>query len=87
MTKRAAIDLIDPPVGRADAMGEPCWPRAAHGRGLSLASPPAPATKRLSIDVPAELHTRIKVICARRGTKIADEVRALLEKEFRHLSW
>ena len=38
--------------------------------------------KRLTIDVPASLHTRIKVDCARRGVKIADEVRTLLERHF-----
>ena len=40
------------------------------------------AMKRLTIDVPASLHTRIKVQCAERGVKIADEVRALLEQHF-----
>ncbi len=38
--------------------------------------------KRLTIDVPASLHRRIKVQCAARDTKIADEVRALLEAHF-----
>jgi hypothetical protein len=45
------------------------WPR---GRSV----------KRLSIDIPADLHRRIKVSCAGRGTKIADEIRALLEQNF-----
>ena len=81
MTKRGAIDLIDPPEGRAEALPRLPWSRA--GGGGRPSGPQPQATKRLSIDIPAELHTRIKVICARRGTKIADEVRALLEKEFR----
>ena len=38
--------------------------------------------KRLTIDVPASLHRRIKIQCAARETKIADEVRALLEAHF-----
>ncbi len=38
--------------------------------------------KRLTIDVPASLHRRIKVQCAARDSNIADEVRALLEKHF-----
>lgn len=38
--------------------------------------------KRLTIDVPAELHRAIKVQCASRGTKIADEVRALLMQKY-----
>lgn len=47
----------------------------------------APATeqvamKRFTIDVPLDLHSRVKMACARRGKKMADEVRRLLEVEF-----
>lgn len=42
----------------------------------------AEAMKRLTIDVPASLHARIKSQCALRGAKMADEVRELLEKHF-----
>lgn len=38
--------------------------------------------KRLTIDIPPALHTRIKVECAQRQKKIADIVRQLLEQEF-----
>lgn len=38
--------------------------------------------KRLTIDVPEELHRRIKSGCAGRGVKMADEIRALLEQHF-----
>jgi hypothetical protein len=38
--------------------------------------------KRLTIDVPLSLHVRIKAQCALRGTKMADEIRALLEERF-----
>lgn len=41
------------------------------------------AMKRLTIDVSASLHARIKSQCAIRGVKMADEVRELLEKHFR----
>jgi hypothetical protein len=40
------------------------------------------AMKRLTIDVSASLHARIKSQCAIRGVKMADEVRELLEKHF-----
>lgn len=52
------------------------------------AEPAAPAErmKRLTIDVTESLHARIKVDCARRGAKIADEVRDLLERHFPTLS-
>jgi hypothetical protein len=50
------------------------------------AATPAPAaseaTKRFTIDVPVALHTRIKTECARRGVKMADVVREMLEREF-----
>ncbi len=38
--------------------------------------------KRFTIDVPQSLHTRIKIQCAQRGVKMADEIRALLDKHF-----
>ena len=48
----------------------------------SRATEPAGAEriKRLTIDIPASLHIRIKAQCALRGTKMADEIRALLEE-------
>jgi len=42
--------------------------------------------KRLTIDVPIELHTAIKVDCARRGAKMADVIRDLLERKFGKVS-
>jgi len=38
--------------------------------------------KRLTIDVPARLHRRIKAQCASRGLKMADEIRELLERHY-----
>ena len=38
--------------------------------------------KRLTIDVPESLHTRIKIACARDRQKMADAVRALLEHKW-----
>ena len=43
---------------------------------------PAEAMKRLTIDVSESLHKRMKVQCALRGERMADVVRALLEREF-----
>jgi hypothetical protein len=37
-------------------------------------------TKRLSIDVPASLHRRFKVACAKHGLSIAGEALALFER-------
>lgn len=38
--------------------------------------------KRFTIDVSEELHKRIKAQCAQRGSKMADVIRELLEREF-----
>lgn len=38
--------------------------------------------KRFTIDVPPALHMRTKIHCARRGLKMADVLRELLEREF-----
>lgn len=43
---------------------------------------PIEPLKRLTIDVPARLHRAIKMQCASRGTKIADEVRDLLMQKY-----
>lgn len=40
------------------------------------------AMKRFTIDVSRALHTRIKTECARRGVKMADMLRELLEQQF-----
>jgi hypothetical protein len=40
------------------------------------------AMKRLTIDIPADLHRRVKRECADRGVKMADVVRDLLLAEF-----
>lgn len=42
----------------------------------------AEGMKRFTIDVPESLHRRIKMQCAASGLKMADEIRALLDKHF-----
>jgi hypothetical protein len=37
-------------------------------------------TARLSLDIPAELHTRFKVACARSRLKMTSELLALIER-------
>jgi predicted DNA binding CopG/RHH family protein len=49
---------------------------------VALHAAEAEANKRLTIDVTESLHKRIKAQCAMRGTKMADAIRDLLEKEF-----
>lgn len=43
---------------------------------------PASPTKRLTVDVSADVHRRLKVHCATAGRQISDVVRDLLEREF-----
>jgi len=38
--------------------------------------------KRLTIDIPAGLHSRIKTQAASRGNKIVDELRELLDEKY-----
>lgn len=60
----------------------------SRGRGVEPTpeAPPAPKpepVKRLTVEIPASLHARVKAGCAAKGVKISDEVRAWLEREFR----
>jgi hypothetical protein len=55
------------------------WVRSAPAPEQPSAPARQQATKRFTIDVPLELHSRIKVACAERGLKMAD---VLLEREF-----
>jgi ParG len=54
------------------------------GQGVEphLAEAPAMKMKRFTIDVPQELHARVKIACAQRGLNMADELRRILEREF-----
>jgi hypothetical protein len=70
-----------PPPSSADA-----WVSGDQPVERQVAAP-QPATngeamKRFTIDVPRALHTRIKIECARRGIKMADMMRELLERQF-----
>jgi hypothetical protein len=57
-------------------------PRAAAAfAALKIAKPPE-KMKRLTIDIPASLHSRVKLKCVQDDTTIADVVRNYLEKQF-----
>ena len=43
---------------------------------------PSGPTKRLTVDIPEDLHRRIKVDCAQKGAQISDIVREILVKSF-----
>lgn len=44
--------------------------------------PETEPTKRLTLDIPARLHARIKATCALRGVKMVEEITMLLEEKF-----
>ena len=48
----------------------------------STAPAPASEMKRLTIDIPASLHRKVKVACATEGVKMADVVRELLVQRY-----
>jgi hypothetical protein len=65
-------------------------PRAGGRKVDEWVSAPAKATaraqtdemKRLTIDIPAALHRKVKAACATEGVKMADVVRELLTKKY-----
>jgi ParG len=75
MTKKISIatkPMAAPKLADADA-----W---VDKRSTEVASDEK--IKRLTIDIPNGLHRQIKIQCATRGTKMADEIRELLERHF-----
>lgn len=76
MTKKVAFGTKPAPAA-APAVSPDEW---VESRTTEPAG--AERIKRLTIDIPASLHVRIKAQCALRGTKMADEIRALLEEHF-----
>lgn len=53
-----------------------------ESRQVVAPAAPAEEMKRLTFDIPASLHRRIKSQCAVKGVKMTEELRALLEKHF-----
>ena len=72
MSKKSVLIATDPRARKeANTVAADQWVKGSAGK-----------MKRFTIDVPEELHRRIKLACAGRGTKMADEIRAVLEKHF-----
>jgi hypothetical protein len=78
-TKRPATMPAAPDAAEA-------WINAPRGNDVQpLAVAPAlpeEPTKRLTLDIPESLHARVKSQCAKRGKKMIDEIRILLETHF-----
>lgn len=58
-------------------------PRAAAAFASLNIKRPTERTKRLTIDIPASLHSRVKLRCVQDETTIADVVRSYLEEQFK----
>jgi hypothetical protein len=69
-----ATESVGPTLAGATISGEPTENGDPVGGGEPM--------KRLTIDLPASLHKRVKSGCAQRGVKMADEIRRLLEAHF-----
>jgi hypothetical protein len=84
MTKAVSFKMPLPKPAAADAwVGQGVEPHLKKAEIEGVVIAPAPvAMKRFTIDVPADLHLRIKIACAQRGSVMADEIRRLLEAEF-----
>lgn len=67
---RATPEAVD--RWMAGTIGAPELPPAA----------PAPKMKRLTIDIPEELHRRVKGRCGQSGMKICEVIREMLESRF-----
>jgi hypothetical protein len=75
-----------PAPDQAAPVAEPEPPRGVEqveeAPATRLDEPKAERMKRLTIDIPASLHKRVKEQCATRETTIAEVVRKYLEKSF-----
>ena len=71
ISKRVAIGLKPGVSKRADEWVSDAATTASEEEGA-----PAPVMKRLTIDIPEDLHRTLKVKAASEGVKMADLVRA-----------
>jgi hypothetical protein len=81
MAERKKVAIGGKPTRATEATVVDAWVAKAPVAADAPAAPAEPM-KRLTIDVPASLHSRIKVQCAQSGQKMADVIRALLAEHF-----
>lgn len=81
---RATPEAVD--RWMAGTIGAPELPPAAPAQAAPAVAPrpssPAPKMKRLTIDIPEELHRRVKGRCGQSGMKICEVIREMLESRF-----
>jgi predicted DNA binding CopG/RHH family protein len=76
------LKVVQPPAEEWINEGVESHLQPAPGSTPAAASAPVERMKRLTIEVPESLHTRVKVGCAKKGLKISDEVREMLSERF-----
>jgi hypothetical protein len=82
--RKKKIDFTIRPTASADALPKDPDQWVNGGKGVDIASPqPADAGphKRLTLNLPASLHTAFKGRCVVEGVTIQDKVRLLIERE------
>jgi predicted DNA binding CopG/RHH family protein len=87
MTKKVTMKM---PINKPAVAAADAWvgsqtadvSEAPKSSNVVTISSATEVNKRLTIDITESLHKRIKAQCAMRGTKMADVIRDLLEKEF-----
>lgn len=74
------IALTPSPLHKPSAKaGAPSADRWVKTRSLDVEKE---AQKRLTLDIPASLHARIKSQCALDGTKMVEKITAILQEEW-----
>lgn len=86
MTKKGSVfkpkpQRVDEPSRTSDAWVE--QGRRVEPQETTQKPTEAVEMKRLTIDIPADLHAEVKSKSARKGLKMADVIRGLLEAHFR----
>lgn len=76
MTKKVSFG---PKPGSQKATTPDEW---VSGKGAENGQKEKGETTRFTIDIPTDLHARIKSQCALRKVKMREEIQALLEKHF-----
>lgn len=74
------VSLGGKPTAKTAAVD--AWVQDAPKESIAKATPKKEANKRLTIDIPASLHAKLKSDCAIRGRKMADEIRDLLLEKY-----
>lgn len=77
--KQVSFGAKPKPTGRRVSADE--WVKSRPGGGEALKQEEE-AMKRLTIDIPVSLHTRVKSQCALENVKMADVIRDYLEQRF-----